>query len=34
MDYVARHYYMDLPLCAFAPLNLFFHNIWLPQVSI
>jgi hypothetical protein len=27
MDYVARHYYMDLPLCAFAPLNLFFHNI-------
>jgi len=27
MEYVARHYYMDLPLCAFAPLNLFFHNI-------
>ena len=27
MDYVARHYYMDLPLCALAPLNLFFHNI-------
>ncbi len=25
MDYIARHYNMDLPLCASAPLNLFFH---------
>jgi len=23
MDYIAKHYNMDLPLCAFAPLNLY-----------